>query len=366
MGLLHKLKGFLPPSSRSFHGLYGEVLRMRDEARDIHSVIRNLQHEIDLLQKKTSAIDAHVQMATFALYGKADEEYDSTRSRFFQNLPKATGEDRILQLACLQLFRDFDAFCDEHGLSYWMVSGTLLGALRHKGFIPWDDDVDLGMLREDALKLIELAAEDDRFAVTEVFDYCVTCRQVRFRYRDESIPCFIDVFLFDLSTESPRQAFKLMQDDRLVLKQALASDRLLEEWNEGNQFIASNTATGKRIGAYFDEVIEKGYGQSGYLTANPDQTRSVIWAIDNVDAFTGRSLYFEYDAIFPLGKLEFENGMFSAPNNSGSVLRTIFGDYLTMPNDIGSHITHIPQDQLEDETTKQALLDLAEQGQCAE
>lgn len=49
----------------------------------------------------------------------------------------------------LNLLLRFDAFCKEHNLRYSLDSGTLLGAVRHKGFIPWDDDIDLNMPRPD-------------------------------------------------------------------------------------------------------------------------------------------------------------------------------------------------------------------------
>lgn len=57
----------------------------------------------------------------------------------------------------MELLTAFDAFCVEHGLRYCLSGGTLLGAVRHKGFIPWDDDVDVNMPRPDCEKLMELS-----------------------------------------------------------------------------------------------------------------------------------------------------------------------------------------------------------------
>ena len=57
---------------------------------------------------------------------------------------------------CMEILRMFDQFAKEHHLTYYMAGGTLLGAVRHKGFIPWDDDVDLMMPRPDYEKLIRI------------------------------------------------------------------------------------------------------------------------------------------------------------------------------------------------------------------
>ena len=56
----------------------------------------------------------------------------------------------------LNIAKVFDNICRKHGISYYMLGGTMLGAIRHKGFIPWDDDMDFGVLRKDyeRLKLI--------------------------------------------------------------------------------------------------------------------------------------------------------------------------------------------------------------------
>lgn len=66
---------------------------------------------------------------------------------------------RQVQLAELDLAKKFVKFCDEHHLRYYMLGGTFLGAIRHQGFIPWDDDMDFGMFREDYERFISIYQE---------------------------------------------------------------------------------------------------------------------------------------------------------------------------------------------------------------
>ena len=67
----------------------------------------------------------------------------------------AEGQIRDVQLATLSLLKDFDTICKQNDIRYWLDGGTLLGAIRHKGFVPWDDDIDTAMLREDYEQIIE-------------------------------------------------------------------------------------------------------------------------------------------------------------------------------------------------------------------
>ena len=61
-----------------------------------------------------------------------------------------------MQTRLREMMQSFHGFCVKHNLRYYLVAGTCLGAVRHKGFIPWDDDIDVGMPRADYNRFIEL------------------------------------------------------------------------------------------------------------------------------------------------------------------------------------------------------------------
>ena len=71
-----------------------------------------------------------------------------------------TEHTRKLWAVELDLLEQFKKLCAKHGLRYYALAGTLLGAVRYKGFIPWDDDIDVAMPWEDCKKLMEIAPHE--------------------------------------------------------------------------------------------------------------------------------------------------------------------------------------------------------------
>lgn len=93
------------------------------------------------------------------------------KAEFEENLSTALKEElenqenrnyvlRKLQLTELEILKELDRVCRKHNLRYYVVGGTLIGAVRHKGFIPWDDDIDVSMPRKDFDKLCKIAKEE--------------------------------------------------------------------------------------------------------------------------------------------------------------------------------------------------------------
>lgn len=106
-------------------------------------------------------------------------------------MKKATVDDlKMVQFEILKVVRDF---CEENNLKYFLDCGTLLGAIRHKGYIPWDDDIDIGMLREDFDKFITVFNE--KMANTKYRCYCASNND-KFYYPYAKI-CDISTILYE-------------------------------------------------------------------------------------------------------------------------------------------------------------------------
>lgn len=70
------------------------------------------------------------------------------------------GSIKDVQIVCLEILKEIDRICKQNGILYWMEGGSMLGAVRHHGFIPWDDDLDIAMFRDDYNRFLEIASKE--------------------------------------------------------------------------------------------------------------------------------------------------------------------------------------------------------------
>ena len=140
---------------------------------------------------------------------------------------------RELQLRILGILLEFDKVCKEHGLRYCICGGTMIGAVRHKGFIPWDDDLDVSMPRPDYEKLIAhchewlpkqfefVCAENDPnypLPFGKIQDASTTLIERKHLYYLGG--CYIDIFPYsERKTTATNRMYELQ--DKLVLKEYL-------------------------------------------------------------------------------------------------------------------------------------------------
>ena len=126
----------------------------------------------------------------------------------------------------LEILKDFSVVCQKHSLPYFAIYGTAIGAVRHGGFIPWDDDIDVGMLREDYnrfCKIFEQELGHKYKLLTPEMDGRYACTVTHIQKRgtkfisqvSQNLKCeqciFMDVFPFDCVAEDIKEQKKQAQ-----------------------------------------------------------------------------------------------------------------------------------------------------------
>lgn len=236
------------------------------------------------------------------------------------------------QAALLSLLREFDRVCRKLEIPYFLYAGTLLGAVRHKGFIPWDDDADVVMRREDYARFLREAPQvldDKRFFLQ--------------KEHSEHYPMFFSKLRLNGTTCLEKFIPKDPKMHQGVYMDIFPCDNAFSsKLGRKLQFACSKVIIAKGLDAEgygTDSVLKKLVMVcSRFLPAKPFQriVQGPRVAKSYVHSFLGAASKME-KSVFPVACFEktemlpFEDGVFSVPAKFDSVLAVLYGDYLKLP-----------------------------------
>lgn len=301
------------------------------------------------LQMSLNTQFARNQIMQWELYRHDGEDLASAKKRFFRNMSPATGGARLFQLGCAQLLAEFDNLCEKNSIPYWIAFGTLLGAVRHGGFIPWDDDIDLCMMRSDIKRVIDLVEESEKFRVSIIYDSWNFCKQVRFMYRDQHNPCFLDLFIFEKTSVPTSETFDRLFTLRHRMIDEMRASEFFPKWKE-KEFVPADDPLSRDIERLFAQYRQ----EAASILAPPQtshQTEGVIWGIENLDDLNHYRWCCLKTDVLPTKRISFEGKECNAPANSDKFLSEVYGDIYTLPNDLVSHCPHVSEESLENRET---------------
>lgn len=245
---------------------------------------------------------------------------------------------RRQQLRMLEILLEVDKICKKHDISYWLSSGTLIGALRHDGFIPWDDDLDIEMMRKDYLRLMEVLPKElpdwlvlqNSDTDPNYFYFYAKVRDKRSKMLEQNSydrmwqeqGIYIDIFpmeqhpvwLHKLTEKTVGHMYKIWRtstDDHKAIRQV----RRIYDFNDKVLFPCLRTLLQLTSSLFPQKTITSGMGIPFH---NPRYA----------------------DEIFPLTTHNFEGHQLPVPGNADAHLRHIYGDYMQLPdlNKLAPHV----------------------------
>lgn len=247
--------------------------------------------------------------------------------------PKAKGKLRALQLADLELLKLFHDICQKHNIEYMLQFGTLIGAVRHKGYIPWDDDLDLIVFSTSYEKLLNILEEELKETDLTIYGIEKTRLGNDFlRISHKNFPSLnLDISYIHPSELHYEQKNKIKKIWDYHHFKYYCLFRFFVKFFENRNLLKKFR---KEINSHFEKEI-------------------VACDIDNANIFVDlvADVFFvlKKEWVYPLKLMQFENYQFYVPNNPDKVLREFYGDYMSFPKSLvhhGSIFSNFDEDEI--------------------
>jgi len=252
-----------------------------------------------------------------------------------------------LQRVELMILKDFVDTCEANNIRYFGFGGTAIGALRHKGFIPWDDDIDVCLPAEDFNKLLDIYDKEwsEKYSIMNTerdINYPFPTTRIMLKgtqFCEEALAplpldlgIFLDVYCFDNVSddekEYQKQAFDAWFWSHMRILVDVPRPVILADGIKGKLLKAAVTM-GRGVCKLLHLSTQKMYEreQEARNRFAHVKTKRIAYLHDT-DRFVNT---YPVDEVFPVDKLDFDGIQVAFPNQNDKFLRMLYGDYMQMP-----------------------------------
>ena len=277
-----------------------------------------LKNEVEKLNNKVKQLNEYSKSANFLI-----------NSLFLDNELKTKGIQLDMHTLCCELFSFVDNICKKYDLEWWISGGNLIGAVRHEGFIPWDDDTDIAMMRSDYIKFHEVLFDEiKRNNLEDILKVSYRKRNIE----DKTIDSFIQIFIFHYREDGripimagidifPYDYIKSFDEETLDDKYYEAKLNYFKNLSDGMDPMESLKLHYDELNLSFEKTdyiipgVEGSYGPNNLL----------------------KLITLKTDQVFPLKYVKYEDKMFPAPNVPQAYLEKVYGKYMEVPKSVRTH-----------------------------
>ncbi|EOU1998801.1 TPA: phosphorylcholine transferase LicD [Clostridium perfringens] len=248
---------------------------------------------------------------------------------------------RELQLKTFEILCEIDRICKKYGIKYFLSWGTAIGAVRHKGFIPWDDDIDISMLWDDYVRFEEVCKYElgSKFFFQtnkDKSDYYLTFSKIRlnnttfmyktYKHMDMHWGIFVDIFpIIALPNEEKkikRQKFFVNLYKKLVVRQLIIKNNIDKRISPAKIYFG---LVPRSINEFLKKICIK-----NITKYDIDKSNKVAELLSPGDS---EKLIFDKEIFSQEIFVDFENRKFPIAIGYDKCLRQYYGDYMILPDE---------------------------------
>lgn len=322
---------------REFKDLKSEISALRTELAELKSALstlscRNTAELRDLIIFIKDNLRNHVDSRYSAFLNTF---YDFRQMRYHENNP----DMRLYHSISGKLLHEFKKICDKYGLDYWLDGGTLLGAMRHQDFIPWDDDLDVGTTRKDIDKILKAVKKSGRLTFKYYFKFDGGYFFKLYFKNLETRP-WLDVFVYaDTDIDNIEEMTAFIEERRKKLVEEIVPIQTEKHLPSPCLIHCDDYQNIEALDRIFRKFLD--------IDSDPASVRSLTnITLTNSEL---KVLFHRYESIFPLGRAIFNGYEYKVPHIPDEFLRTLYNNYHLFSGTTGkiTHTMNLTYDQVQ-------------------